>query len=133
MNKKDRKAWLRIVEAFLAVLIIAGAVLVIFVQKQPVPDISESIYYEQRQILNYISKTDSLREDILAEDNTEVNNSISGIIPNSWGYATKICDITEICTADTPNDRDIYVTEILIVGSITEYNPKKLRFFVWLK
>ena len=51
MNKKDRKAWLRIIEAFLAILIIFGAVLVILSRQPEQADISEGVYERQRQIL----------------------------------------------------------------------------------
>ena len=76
MNKKDRKAWLRIIEAFLAILIIFGAVLVILSRQEQKPDISEGVYERQRQILEIISKNNSLRADIIAGDNTQVNRTI---------------------------------------------------------
>ena len=56
MQKKDIKAWLRIVEAFIAILIIIGVVLTILSKQSPGANISESVYEKQINILNIISK-----------------------------------------------------------------------------
>jgi len=134
----DRKAWLRIVEAFLAVLIIMGAVLVILARQEPRSDISETVYERQRQILDIISKNNSLREEIITTSETEnnlvVNGMIQNLIPGSWEFATNICSLDGIC----PNpgiyeDRAVFAAETIITSTLTEYRPKKLRFFVWMK
>ncbi|MDD5191970.1 MAG: hypothetical protein PHH54_04900 [Candidatus Nanoarchaeia archaeon] len=139
ISKIDRKAWIRILEVFLAILLIVGSMLVIISRKAPETDISDSIYKEQRQILDIISKNDSLRNDIIINSNTRVNEAISKIIPNSWNFTTNICNINDIC--DNPAyasdsslyEKNIYATEVLVTSNLTYYNPKKLRFFVWMK
>ncbi len=134
MRKKDIKAWLRIVEAFIAVLIVMGVVLVVLSKQSPGANISESVYEKQRQVLNIISKNDGLRAFVLAGNNAEINNTISDMVPDSWNYATEICDLDSICnSAQTPNDKEVYTTEIVITSTLNAYNPKKLRFFVWMK
>jgi len=130
----DRKAWLRIVEAFLAVIIVLGAVLVILSKQPPEKDISEDVYEKQRAILDVISKNDDLRAEIIEENNTQVNNTIQNLIPSSWEFATNICELDDIC----PNPRayenkEVYATEVVITSTLEKYNPKKLRFFVWGK
>lgn len=134
MRKKDIKAWLRIVEAFIAILIIIGVVLVVLSKQGPGANISESVYEKQRQVLNIISKNNNLRVFVLAGNNSEINNTISDMVPASWNYATEICDLDSICnSAQTPNDKEVYTTEIVITSTLNAYNPKKLRFFVWMK
>ena len=138
MNTKERKAWLRIVEAFLAILIIFGAVLVILARQPAKADISEDVYETQRQILDVISKNNELRSEIINTTNTQnnikVHTAISSMIPASWNFATNICNLDMIC-ANPGNyeNRDVYSTEVLITANLTIYNPKKLRFFVWSK
>jgi len=134
MRKSNRKAWLRILEAFLAVAIILSAVLIIMVKQKPKADISEDVYEKQRQVLDVISKNNNLRNNILMQDNTGVNNLIFNIIPRNWNYSTNICNISLIC----PNPKqvyetEVYTTEIIITSNLTKYAPKKLRFFVWAK
>ena len=137
-NKRlDRRAWIRILEVFLAILLIIGSVLVIMARKAPEAEISDEIYQKQRQILDIISKNDSLRKDIIIGNNAEVNQVISKLVPNSWNFTTNICDINFNCPnpigADKIIDKDVYATEVLITSNLTYYNPKKLRFFVWMK
>ena len=134
MRKKDTKAWLRIVEAFIAILIVIGVVLVVLSNKSSGSSISESVYERQRQILNIISKNNNLRGFVLSENNTEINSAILDMVPASWEYTTEICDLNEICNSgQTPNDKEVYVTEVVITSTLTQYSPKKLRFFVWMK
>jgi len=134
MRKINRKAWLRILEAFLAVAIILSAVLIIMVKQKPKADISEDVYEKQRQVLEVISKNNDLRNNILIEDNTEVNNLIFDIIPRNWNYSTNICNISLICpNPEQVYETEVYTTEIIITSNLTKYAPKKLRFFVWAK
>ena len=137
INKIDRKAWIRILEAFLAILLIIGSILVIMSRKAPETNISDEIYAKQRQILDIISKNDSLRNDIIIGNNARVNQVISKTAPNVWNFTTNICDINLNCPnpagADEIIDKDIYVTEVLVTSNLTHYSPKKLRFFVWMK
>ena len=137
IKQLDRKAWIRILEVFLAILLIIGSVLVIMNRKAPETDISDEVYQKQRQILNIISKDDSLRSDILVGNNAAVNETISKLVPNSWNFSTNICPINVVCAnpvgSETLIEKNVYATEVLITSNLTYYNPKKLRFFVWMK
>ena len=133
-NKRDRKAWLRIVEAFLAVLMIMSTVLVILSKQEQKTDISNIVYERQREILNVISKNDSLRADIIAGNNLNVNKTIQTLIPSSWEFATNICNLNNACpNPGNYQNKEIFATEVVVTSTLTEYSPKKLRFFVWVK
>ena len=133
-KRSNRKALIRILEAFLAVLIVMGGILFIMARNQTVPDIGDDVYNKQRQILDIIVNDDDLRIDIINGDNLNVNESISKLIPPIWAFSTNICGLDDIC----PNplniyDRDIYATEHVVSSTLDNYAPKKLRFFVWMK
>ena len=132
-KKMNKKAWLRIVEAFLAILIVVSAILIIMSKDQTHVDLSGDVNYKQRQILDIIAKDDSLREKVIQNNVVDLNNEISPMIPRNWNFTTKICSIDDICNADVPLDREIYVSQIIITSSTEEYNPKKVKFFVWGK
>jgi len=134
MRKMNKRGWLRIVEAVIAILIIIGSVLVILSRQGTQSNVENEIYQKQKQVLDMISENNSLRGDILIGDNSEVNNAIKNFIPTSWDYSTNICEPTEVC----PNpigiyDKEVYVSEKLITSTLTENNPKKLKLFVWIK
>lgn len=134
MNKKmNTKGWIRIIEALFAILIVTGGVLVVLSNRIPEYSSPEEIYEKQMNILNIISKNNSLRDKIIDNNDEEVKNAIQTMIPNNWNFTTNICNINEICNTGTPNDRDVYVSEIIITSTLQKYEPKKLRFFVWMK
>ncbi len=134
INKKNKKAWLRIVEAFLAILIVLAAVLTTMSRTKPVNFVNEEeVYAKQRQILDVIVKNDSLRENVIQNNTQEIKDFISGVIPKNWNFAISICELNDVCYAETPNDRDIYSTEAMVSSTLIEYNPRKIKFFVWMK
>ena len=129
INRIDRKAWIRILEVFLAILLIIGSMLLIISRKAPETDISDEIYQRQRQILDVISKNDSLRDDIIIGNNVKVDDTISKLVPNNWNFTTNICDINLNCPnlidADELYEKNVYATEVLITSNLTYYSPKK--------
>ncbi|MFA5258983.1 MAG: hypothetical protein WC979_08275 [Candidatus Pacearchaeota archaeon] len=133
MKRMNKKGWLRIVEAFLAILIVVSAVLIVMSKDQTRVDLSGDVNYKQRQILDIIAKNDSLRESILQNETAQLNSQILLMAPKNWNFTTKICDIKEVCTANIPLDREVYVSQIIITSSINEYDPKKIKFFTWRK
>ncbi len=137
-HKADKKAWLKIVEAVIAILIVLSAMLYITLSYAPKKNISAIAYDKEKYILNAISKDESLRADILSDNNAGVNTFASQFIPSSWGYETRICSINDICEgASTPSDKEVYASEIVITSYIgvagSKYEPRKLRMFVWVK
>ena len=90
MNKKDRKAWIRIVEAFLAILIITSVLLIVIVRQPARSDISQSVYEKQRQILDIISKDDDFRAEILNGDNTVSELMSSMYMSEADGFAKHV-------------------------------------------
>tara|TARA_Y100000034_G_C6903455_1_gene418571 strand:+ start:1758 stop:2183 length:426 start_codon:yes stop_codon:yes gene_type:complete len=141
MRRKETKAWIRILEVFIAILIVMGTVLIIMTRNAPRLDISDNVYEKQRQILKIVSKNDSLRAEIIdpsvSANNPVVNNAIDKMLPNPWSFATNICELDLVCSNPTSSqetfEKDVYATEVIITSNLTEYSPKKLRFFVWVE
>lgn len=130
---KNKKAWIRIAEASIAVLIIMTSVIII-TSRQPTTDISDEIYEKQSKILDIIVNNDTLRQEILNQDLTNTNQQISKLTPNNWDFEIKICDLDRVCPNPQPiYDRNVYTTERIVSSTLTTYNPKKIRFFVWMK
>ena len=133
-KRTDRKAWIRIVEVLMAILIITGAVLVTLSKQDNRKDISNEVYQTQRYVLEIISKNDSLRADVLNNQKTNINNAIVKMVSATWDFAVEICNLDAICNSElTPHDKEVYVSEVVITSNLTMYNPKKLKLFVWMK
>jgi hypothetical protein len=135
---ENKKAWLRIVEATIGVLLLAS-VLFIMVVRIPRGDSGDNIYDVQRFALEQVSKNDTLREEILDStilDKVKTNRTIGNIISHQWAYLDynfRVCGVEEVCGMVDYPDKEVYADEILISSNLTKYSPKKLRLFVWRK
>ena len=150
---RNKRGWMLILEATIAILIVSGALLVVYSQ-QADGAVSREEYYEslQGQILADVSASSDLRLNVLnvEEENFEdenfvaLNNFIGTKIPSGFGYSIRVCELgstTDYCKMDTPTyiatvDKDIYTEEIIIASEIgdgtnAKYNPTKLKLFVW--
>ncbi len=129
---KNKKAWLRIVEATIAILIIAS-VLFIMITREPKKDPID-IHDMQRFILEQISSNDTLRGEILQGQTTAKTDAfINDIKPSHWDFTIRICQVDEVCGMPFYVEKEVYADEILIAANLTHYQPKKLKLFVWAK
>ena len=133
-----RGMW-RIVEAVLAVLIVAGALLVIL-SKQETRTTEQDFYDLLRPALDEVAKDQILREAILNDDSSSVDaendvlDKIKGLIPNALlEKRVKICDASNPsdCNSLTTEDKDVYSEERLITASLKTYSPKIVKVYIW--
>ncbi len=61
MVMMNKKGWLRIMEAFLAVLIVMSFMVINLSKENKKEDISEAVYEKQNYILSIISRNENLR------------------------------------------------------------------------
>jgi len=137
MNSK--RGWLRIVEAVIGIMIIAGILLAIYARGVEVKDISEEVYELQIRVLEDVVVDEILRGQIL-ENEGDTESSLEGFIvdenyfPAHLGFEIRVCEINAVCNVvSAPVDRDIYVEERIVSADLTQYSPKKVRLFVWEK
>lgn len=144
MLRKNKKGWIRIVEAFIAILIITGVLLTVinkgYIGKK---DISEEVYDSQIVILREIQLDDSYRNAILSveqddlplewdsftEDLGGVKTKIEGRTPAYLTCTAKICKMNEICSYSGEDKGDVYALSVAISASSSQYNPKQLKLF----
>ena len=144
----NKKGFMRIAEATIAVMIVLGAMLLISSQKGGKTD--EDLTNMISSFLEEIAKNDSLREKILSyntgEDYTTLSNAV--ILSNITGFLDKriddpllnfsvsICDVEEICYLQ-PYPEGFYgeiFSEDRIIStrlSETNFNPRKIAVFAW--
>ena len=142
---KNKRGWIRIVEAFVAVLLIMGVVLVLFGKGYFVGgNDDEEIYDLETGILRTIETNQELRNAILivnlvpVEDShvlfpPEVSDVIQGRVPAYLECAAKICLPERICNLDKTVEKDVYAREVLIAANLEIYEPKQLKLFCWRK
>ncbi len=154
--KNNKKAWIRIVEAFVAVLLIAG-VLLIVINKGYIgrEDHSEKIYAAELSVLREIQTNDIFRGYILKANRTnsnplpinwkdftnasphegleDIKNKIINRIPNYLDCEAKICAINETCILIKDFEKEIYARSIAMIANLGVFNPRQLKLFCWIK
>ena len=147
MRKKiysNKHGWVRIIEAFVAILIIAGVVLVLIGNENiGMDDNSEGIYTIQGGILREIQNNDTLRGEIfLAEvpinssesDFPEMtNDTINSRVPSFLICASKICALDSECLYGNKIYQNIYTKSIIISTNQTDFGPRKFSLFCFRK
>jgi len=129
---KNKKGWIRIAEAFIAILLITIVLLVIYTRTETKNGISEEIYKVQKVILDEIADNPTLRESVLKNDEDAITNFVSERIPSGFSFSIKICEINNICNLDVFKE-EVYSSERVISSTLQEYSPKKLKIFMWLE
>ncbi len=138
---KQKKGWIRIMEATIAITIFATVLLVIYSQQAIVVDKGEPIKILQKQILNEIALSDILRQMVLDNSVDEINVYFANYFPYYLNYSIIICNLTvevDPCKMSMSDyseiqDKEIFVENTIISGNLTEYNPKFVNIFVWEK
>jgi hypothetical protein len=131
----DKKAWLRIVEAFIGILMITGVVLTMM-SRPGVSDASvqqETVKLE-KFILDRVVADPGLRSQILVEDVSGVNKVLAGSVPAGISYYARVCNYDEICALGMPIPYDVYSEEALVSSNLTYYDSahvKVIKLFFW--
>ena len=144
MKHMKKKGWIRIIEAFVAILLIAGVLLIIIGEEHLVnPDANSEIYDSQLNVLRSIQMNDNLRQSVLnastpvksddAEFPQDVKNKIEYLTPSYLECKAKICQIELECDLDSLPEKDVYVQSIAITATLDNYDPKQLKLFCWRK
>ncbi len=147
---KGKKGWIRIVEASVAILFLAGVMLLVLNQGRI--EIGEGVFEaevheKQISILRGVQLNESLRSDIIEADvssdviweDASFPQSVKTYIENNKGglnCKANICSISSECTLRNPEETNIYSESAFISVTTTQspspgYNPRKLKLFCW--
>ena len=142
---KNRRGFIRIVEASISIVIIMGVLFAFSTQKaisNDIPDYTE----RARDILEELSRDQELRKKVI--DNSEleclggatqvidsgIKDFISIRIPESYlDYEIRICDVNDVCGKCSFVDKEIFSGERIISGDLNNLNPVKVKLFIWEK
>jgi len=140
---KGKAGWIRIVEAFVAILLIAGILLTVLGNGTiKGTDRSSSIYEFENGLLKEIQLNDNLRDDISNANPLPINwtdmtiktpalkDKIQFETPSYLTCEAKICLLSDDCTPDTSIEKSIYARSVAVTGEI---DNRKLKLFCWEK
>lgn len=147
-TKKNKSGFIKILEAFIAILLITGVLLIILNRNVQKTDVSDLIYDSQYAILRQIQLNNTLRSDILSASippegiehddlPSDVKTKIGSKTPSYLRCIGKICDISDECLPPNsgpsipPTDVSVYSQTVIIVADLNIYSPRKLKLFCW--
>jgi len=139
---RGKQGLLRVIEAFIAIMIIAGVMTFIYFEKVRSPREEDFLKQNIRITLKEISNNKELREAVLHgygdSDEAKANriiidNAILNIIPSQYVYEFRICELGEACGLERYIEGDVYSDEVSVSVNLdsVEFAPKKIRLFVW--
>lgn len=141
---KSKRGWIRIVEAFSALILII-IVLLIFMNKGIVKkDYSNEIYEIQIKIEREIQTNENLRNLIVNIEPKnlplnwenfpdEVKQKIIQETPSELICEASICEMDKICVLENYPKKEVYVENVAITANQIKYSPKQLKLFCWRK
>lgn len=135
----NKKAWIKIVEAFIGIMLITGIMLMILNRESIGTDqTAVRIYQAEEGILREIQLNNSLREIILTEPlNVEwnISENIKNKIPNYLDCKANICELNSACTIDINTVKDVYVQSTAITTDLNtqNYDLRKVVLFCWVR
>ena len=144
---RNRSGWIEIVEAFVAILLISGVLLVLFTQQNSEgTDMSTSIYTTQISILREIQTNDNFRNEILSPVDTalpiewespnfppDIKAKIVERTPNYLECKAKICSLDNECILSPSPKGNVYAQEVIISFTLTQEGYRRFKLFCWNK
>ncbi|MDO8528719.1 MAG: hypothetical protein Q7S06_02405 [Nanoarchaeota archaeon] len=148
-QKKNRRGWLKIVEAFIAILLVASVALIVINRNAANKDISARVYEAEISILREIQLNTTMRTLILTTQippsttgvesemvnfPVMINSKIAERTPNYLECKGKICASSNSCFLDNTGDKkEIFAQSVIITvtSGSTGYEPKQLKIFCW--
>lgn len=146
--RSNKRGLVRIIEAFIAVLLVAGVLLFVVSKNNDISGArEEKIEDLQRSVLQEIARNDQFRAKILAlNDEMEITSTQPAELTDIWtqirdridkgssgslDFRVKVCKLENICALNNYPETDVYSKSIAITSNITDYSPKQLKLWVW--
>ncbi|MFH1365239.1 MAG: hypothetical protein ABIH28_01495 [archaeon] len=139
---KNKKAFISILEAFIAITLIMTIVVLILqqdlLQKR---NISAQVYTNELEILRGIQINETYRAEILNSQvptywtNSSFPDKLKGEItlkkPAYLTCTAKICEINQPCFIEKELEKDVYAQSVIISANATLYSPREFKLFCW--
>ena len=145
-KRKDKRGWIRIVEVFVAVIIISTVVLLVIKNDQDNrEDVSSRTSDSITAMVGEIQLDNDLRSEIVStsdadlpvewEDfDTKAPETKTRIIEKTPSYlkcVSKICSTSDSCLLSQNPDKTIYAESVIISSDLETYNQRTLKIFCW--
>lgn len=136
--RSNKRGWIRITEAVVAILIMASVLIVLYTNNAPQVSFSSYVSDLQIRILGDIADSSTLRNEVLASseagNTTALVSFVGNSTPSNFNFAVRVCSLTNsACPLGFSVNQEVFVEDRIISSNLTKYEPKMLRLFIWEK
>jgi hypothetical protein len=135
--RKNKRGWIKIVEAFLAILLLITIILLAVNTRYLNVDKEEGYFNVEGNIFKKVQINDTLRNSVLnstipvnsSDENfpSDLETMIEDTTPIGIDCSMAICPTNSTCDTGVEIEKSTYVKEILIVGNSTTYSPRIVK------
>jgi hypothetical protein len=140
---KSKRGWIRLIEVFIAILLMTGALLIVANRTNPSENNAEYLEISKNEIaiLRNIELNNTLRTEILNAQNLpiewesfgvllpNVKSRIEYLAPPNLKCEAKICWINRLCTIEGNSEENIYAEAVVISADLNKFSPRQLKLF----
>ena len=145
----NKRGWLKVVESFIAIMLVMAIVLVVISNKDTrKDDASLAFYNTEKSILKEIQLNNTLRSEIInTPEGTEggetgfpeqTKSKIETKTPSQINCTAKICSPSDICLLTDEKitllgikEKNVYVESVMITSTFDTFSPRVLKLFCW--
>jgi hypothetical protein len=139
--KRDRKGWMKIFEASIAITLVMGFMVLVYSQTIEKAPPGENLMVWENGVLDNLKKRPELRQEILDHPETVCDPEQGGLVYSfifvritkmfpGFGFSCRVCDPGEICGIQSYH-KEVYSEERIIAATLTTFSPKKIKLFAW--
>lgn len=139
MKKKNKRGWIKVLEAFVSIIMLIG-LLAVIVQTQGTFSNKEAFMNKADKIIEDIRINDSLRDAVISQGNLPIysneagfsntlSNYLDSIDTNLMNCTIGICSTQSPCNLQEDYEGEVYSKESLIMSTDSTYSPRKLKIF----
>jgi hypothetical protein len=141
---KSKRGWVRLIEVFVAILLLTGILLVVANRTNPTDKNVASTEMSKKQfaILEDIELNDTFRAEILNVPSLplewnyfnvsglqNLKDRIEYLTPENFECMAKICSINGECKMNELSNENIYAESVFISANFNVYSPRLLKLF----
>lgn len=139
-GKMNKRGWIKIFEAMLAVTVIFAAIFILNSRTQNIEE--ESFLEDTTTALDELAKNQEMRSEILNENpglDIKLREFLDERIDATrFEYEVAACALAEICEMPNPENaggKEVFSSERVISTNSESlfFSPKKVRIFLWKK
>jgi hypothetical protein len=138
----NKRGWIRVVEAFAAILLLAAVILAVVNTASTSTDITSKVYDDERIILESVQFDSSLKASVMSVANSslpiniddpgfpaDVKAKITSMTPGYLTCTANLCRIDDACLLEDAPNKDIYSLSAGFFANLDTNIPRKMVLY----